>query len=167
MSGYLLLALTGSPYGFLITGDSLPPRLYEILNCGIATSAWLAWMITARYLVTALVEARRLGAGWGASFRTIYAYRLAVGFLIFLSGECPRMTWVWLARYVENIHGPPLRWMSSYPGLMVPVLASGLTVLGLACIVRALIPMVWGRYAYRVTLGTVISIVVLTQVFRP
>lgn len=160
-------AVAATPYGQILSGEPLPPRLYEILNVSIVTSAFVTWVITLRYLITALVDARRSGAEWFNAFRTLFSYKLAVGFLIFLSGEWPRMAWVWFARYVENTRGAPFAAMSSFPLLLIPVIGSVLTVLGLACIVRALIPTVWGRYAYRVTLTAVVCIVALTQIVRP
>lgn len=143
---------------------SLPPRMYEIINCSIATTSFVALVICLRYLY---IEYRRLrgGARFVDAVTALLELRLAVGLTVFLCGEFPRMTWVWLARWLANT-GHMTAWMSTKPWVFVPVIASALSVLGMACVVRALTPRVWGAHGYTLAIGSALAAVAITQVFR-
>lgn len=137
-----------SPY------DALPNDLYEILNCAIAATAAVALTICLRYLATEF-----------HNIRGLMRLRLALGLTVFLFGETSRMTWVWLARYLANVHGDPA-WMGRTPWVLVPIAGSALCVLGLAWLVRALSPAAWGRWGYVVALSAAALAVVGTQLVR-
>lgn len=154
----------------MILFHTLPPLLYEVLNCAIASTCFVALVIVVRYIATAYFHFRHEGllprplSRW-ESFRALRTLKLAIGFLIFLSGEVPRMSWVWLARFLANTDRPST-WMGETPWVFVPVVASTLSVLGMACIVRALAPEAWGRFGYWMSLGTAAVTVIGTQIFR-
>lgn len=150
----------------IILFHALPPLLYEVLNCAIASTCVVALVIVLRYMTAAYFQFRRAGilSRW-ESFTALRTLRLALGFMIFLTGETPRMTWVWLARYLANTDRDAA-WMGTTPWVFVPIVGSVLSVLGMACIVRALVPVVWGRFGYWISLGTASAAVIGTQVFR-
>lgn len=156
--------IDSSLFGMLQTGTALPPRLYEILNSAIAATAFVALVICIRYLFIAYLQLR-LALSPLEALRELRKFRLAIGFTILLSGEMPRMTWVWLARYLENT-GRPMQWMGHAPWVLIAIVTSGVTVLGMACVVRALVPEVWGKFGYWVAIGSAVIAVVLTQIFR-
>lgn len=134
--------------------DALPSELYEILNCAIATTCAMALVICLRYLVVEFVHTR-----------TLFRYKLALGFTVFLFGEAPRMTWVWLARFLSNTHHDSA-WMGELPWVLVPIVGSAVSVAGMALIIRALAPEVWGRWGYLGALGLATAAVIGTQIFR-
>lgn len=138
----------------MILMEALPPELYEILNCAIATISFVAWLICARYLYTEY-----------NSIRGLLRLKLAFGFTVFLTGETIRMVWVWLARFLTNTNHDA-SWMGSVQWVWVPVIGSLTTIAGLACIVRALIPEAWGRWGYAGSLGAVILALLATRLFR-
>lgn len=150
----------------IVLFHALPPLLYEVLNCATATIYYVALIITLRYMTTGYLHFRLVGnlSRWDA-FKTLRTLKFALGFLIFLLGECPSVTWVWLARFLANT-GRNAVWMGQVPWVFVPVAGSAISVFGMACIVRALVPEVWGRFGYWVSLGTATAAVVVTQVFR-
>lgn len=134
--------------------DALPSELYEVLNCAIATTCAVALAICVRYLVIEFVQTRAL-----------FRYKLAIGFTVFLLGETPRMTWVWLARFLANTHRDP-SWMGTMPWLLIPIVGSAMCVAGMACIIKTLTPDVWGKWGYAGAVGLAAAAVILTQVFR-
>jgi hypothetical protein len=141
----------------MILYKALPPELYEILNCAIAITSLIAWMICLRYLLSEYLKERNLLG--------ILRLRLAIAMTVFLTGEWPRMAWLWIARYWGNT-GRHIDWMGDVPWVFIPAIASTISVLGLACIVRAITPEAWGKWGYVVVLGTATLTVLLTQVFR-
>jgi hypothetical protein len=150
----------------------LPPLLYEVINCALFAGATSWLIICIRYLVTAYCQLRRIRPGEYAprlsrseAFAALHNYRVAIGLMIFLFGESPRMGYLWLVRYLGNT-GHDVAWLSQGGWIFVPVLASALSIVGCACSVRAIIPRVWGRYGYCGTLLIVIAAVVATQIFR-
>lgn len=150
----------------------LPPILYEIINCALFAGATTWLVICLRYLATAYRQLRRIRQGEFAprlsrleAFVSLHNYRVAIGLMIFLCGESPRMGYLWLVRYLGNT-GHDVAWLSQGAWILVPVFSSTLSIVGCACSVRAIIPRVWGRYAYFGTLLIVLGAVVATQVFR-
>lgn len=133
---------------------ALPPRLYEIINCGIATTCTVALAICVRYLAT---EYRNI--------QGLLRLKLAVGFTVFLIGESIRMGWVWLARYLANTAHDP-SWMGHAPAVFLPIAASIVSIIGMACVIRALAPQAWGRVGYAVALASAALAIVATQFAR-
>lgn len=150
----------------MILFDALPPRLYEIISCSIAATSLVALVICVRYLFTEYRFVLNSFSGdWRQAFTAMWQFRLALGFTVFLFGESPRMTWVWLARYLTNI-GVSQAWMGTLPWLLVPIVASAVSVIGILCIVRALVPRAWGRFGYIGSILTALAAVTATQIFR-
>lgn len=140
---------------FLYT--ALPSELYEVLNCAIAAISFVAWCICLRYLTTQYLAVRSISG--------LLRLKLAIGLTVLLTGEWPRMAWVWLARYINNTAGEP-GWMGTIPWVFIPIVSSAASVAGLACIVRAITPEAWGRWGYIVALTTAALAVIVSQVFR-
>lgn len=156
---------TGTSVVLLPSLAALPPRLYEILNCAIMTTSFVALCICLRYLVSEYLLLRAAGNTVWRSVGAMWEFKLAIAFTIMLSGEFPRMAWVWLARYLGNRHDPTA-WMATEPWVLVPIIASLTSCLGLACVVRALTPRAWGEYGYVLAIGSATCTVVLTQLLR-
>lgn len=146
--------------------DGLPPELYEILNCGLAVAAFMVWAETAFYLLTRFRRAIYVdGLSFSQAIVRMVHLRLALGTFVFLSGEWPRMTWLWLARYIKNTDHDP-SWMAGAPWVYIPIISSATAILGLACFARAIVPEAWGRVGYWATIfGPAIGIA-LTQIIR-
>ena len=147
--------------------SSLNPVVWELLNCALSASSGVALLICIRYLVAMYWSERqfyqisRLRALWNLS-----NYKLAIGFTIFLMGEWPRATWAWWARYSVNHGISDVTWMGSWPWITLPILFGAVCIIGKACIIRALIPMAWGRYAYWAICGGAIAVLVASQYVR-
>lgn len=138
----------------MILYTALPGELYEILNCAIAATSIVALVICMRYLATEyhnIIGLLRL--------------KLAIGFTVFLWGETARMTWVWLARYIANTHHDP-SWMGTTPWVLIPIIGSAVSVLGMACIVKTLTPNAWGKWGYVGAIGAAALAVAVTQIVR-
>lgn len=142
----------------------LPPELYEVLNCALATSDFVTLGICIRYLMTAYFQFRKALTPW-QSLRAMRTLRLSIGFTVFLIGETPRMGYLWFVRYLANT-GHDATWLSKGWWIFLPVAASAVAVFGMACVVRALIPEVWGRYGYVGTIAISVVAVIGTQLFR-
>lgn len=145
--------------------DGLPPELYEIINCGLATAAFIVWIETAFYLLTRLRSFMAEGDTLLQVIISLMTLRLALGTFVFLSGEWPRMTWLWVARYIKNTGHDP-SWMAGAPWVYIPIVASTIAIIGLACFARAIVPQSWGRIGYWFTLLTPVVVIILTQVIR-
>ena len=133
---------------------ALPPLLYEVINCAIASTSAVALVICLRYLAT---EYRNI--------QGLLRLRLAVAFTVFLFGETTRMSWVWLVRYLANT-GHDTYWMGSLPWTVIPVAGSLVSIFGMACVVRALTPAAWGKWGYVMSLGAAVVAISLTQLIR-
>lgn len=151
----------------------LPPVLYEIINCALFTSATVVLILCGRYLLTAYFQMRK-SAGVGVSvpslsrfeaFYELRKLRLAVGLTVFMLGESPRMGYLWLSRYMQNT-GHDIAWLSQGFWILVPIIGSATAVCGLACLARAIVPAVWGRFGYFGTLMIATAAVVATQIIR-
>lgn len=138
----------------MILYTALPPELYEILNCAIATTSAIALVICVRYLATEY-----------QNIKGLLRLKLAIGFTVFLCGETARMTWVWLARYIANTHHDPA-WMGAIPWLLIPIIGSAVSVFGMACIVKTLTPEAWGKWGYVGAIGAAAFAVAVTQIVR-
>jgi hypothetical protein len=133
---------------------ALPPELYEVINAGLAACDFVAWVICLRYLLTEYLAGQHL--------RT---YKLAIGFTVFLTGEWPRMTWAWLARDLTNSGHDPT-WMGTLPWVFVPVGFSLICILGMSCIVKSLVPYVWGRWGYALSFGAAVLAIAASVLLR-
>lgn len=145
---------------------ALPPELFEIIDCTIAVTAFIAWILCVRYLATQVVRAHKdKDKSIAYVFRAVVKLRLAVAMLVCLTGEWPRVTWLWLARYLTNT-GEDAAWMATVPWVFVPIVFSAISAVGFACVVRAITPEAWGRYGNTISLGIAAVVVLLTQYFR-
>lgn len=149
----------------MILFEALPPRLYEIINVAIATSSLVALVICLRYLLAEYLGFVRIYLSWRDALVQMFQFRLAIGFTILLSGETVRMGWVWFARYCVNTHRDAA-WMSHVPWVIIPVASSLTTIIGFACVTRALVPRAWGRWGYALCLSAPCVVIVLTQMVR-
>lgn len=150
----------------------LPPELYEIINAALGAVSWVALAICVRYLATAYVHLRNVPTGLPEpplsrleAFYELRKLRLAIGLTVFLTGEAPRMTWLWWARYAANT-GHDASWMAEWPYVTIPILASAQSVFGMGCVVRALTPLAWGRWGYVLAIGAAAWAVAVTQIVR-
>lgn len=147
----------------------LSPELYETLNCGLMVSDIITLVICVRYLMTAYTHfvdpygTSRMGR-WEA-FKALRQLRLGVGMTVFLFGETPRMTYLWLVRYLTNT-GNDASWMSQGVWVYIPIVSSTIAVFGMACIARALVPLVWGRFSYLAPISITVLAIVATRLIR-
>lgn len=150
----------------MVLFEALPPRLYEIINCAIASTSLMALIICVRYLVSEYLWFKhKVQMTSRDALAEVIQYRVAIGFTVLMSGEFPRMTWVWLARYLMNTDQDAV-WMGTFPWVMLPVVASMVSIIGMACILRGLTPRVWGRWGYCGCLLAPVIPIALTQFFR-
>lgn len=162
---------TISPDADLIIAWALPPRLFEILYCSVASSSAVALAMSLRYLIVYLIVNRRLqmevlgSVDLGYMLRGFLHLRLAIGFTVFLMGFTPLITWVWVARYCADI-GVDVAWMGTKWWPLIPISGGLLAVWGLACVVRALAPDRWGMTGYFWALATAGFMVAITQIVR-
>lgn len=146
---------------------ALPSVTWELLNCGLSVAAGISLLICLRYLFAMYVnERKRWQMPWWNAITHLSTYRLAVGFTVFLAGEWPRATWVWWARYATNHHIGSVDWMGQWPWIVLPVGFGVLCIMGKACIIRALIPMVWGRYAYALICGSAVGVMIASELIN-
>jgi hypothetical protein len=146
---------------------AIPPVLFELINCGLSAAAGIALLICLRYLaIMHWIEWQRADVGFFRAIYNLSSYRLAVGFTIFLIGEWPRVTWLWWARYTINHDVMDASFMGQMPWAMLPVVFGVVSIIGKACIIRALIPMAWGQYAYVAVCGGALAVVIASQFIR-
>lgn len=146
---------------------ALPPWLFEIIYCAIGATCWVTLAICVRFLATVYVQFRREAVLHRLEIIVVglRTMRLPVGFTIFMTGLTPLMTWEWLARYLANTRHD-VRWMGEMPWMALPIVAGMIAIIGLACIVRALVPTAWGRFGYWGAISTALAAVAITQVIR-
>lgn len=145
--------------------DALPPELHEVINGAIAATGIVLLVVCLRYLLTVYLHYRSEGNGRWRSFLLLRQMRLAVGATILLVGLVPLEGWLWWARYGLNT-GRDVDWMGRAPWVYVPIAAGVAMVLGLACKLRALAPIAWGRFGYWAAIGVAVAAVVASQVWR-
>ena len=130
-------------------------ELFEIINAAQAAGALVLLLLCVRYLWTE----------YDNTFRGLLRSKLAFGFTVFLSGEVPLLVWQWVTRYRINT-GRGADLMSDAPWGYMPLVFGLLSVIGMACIARAIVPMVWGSWGYAAVILVAAAAVVVTQVIR-
>lgn len=142
----------------------MPLPIYEIVTCALSVSSGVALLICIRYLATEFAMARR---DWSITtleaFRNVARFRLAIGFTVFLIGLWPIATVFWLALYVIHRGGDGGTWAVTMPYALMPPFFGAIAIVGMACIVRALIPSVWGRCGYVLICGMSAIVVLASQ----
>lgn len=126
--------------------DFLPlsPGLYEIGNSLISSLAICLGVILIRFFT---VEIYWLGA-WAAYSRM--RFKLALSIAAIIGGEGAYRMWTWWGRYCANVEANCF-WMLTRAWPLVPVFSIAIEVAGMLCMIRILIPDVWGRRSWIVS----------------
>lgn len=119
----------------------LSPLVYELGNSLIANLAIPLLIILARFF---LIEVKDQGLV-GAYNRM--RFRLGMSIAAIVAGEASYRAWTWWGRYCANTESN-CNWMLAAAWPMVPVFSIALEIVGMLCMIRILIPDVWGTRAW-------------------
>lgn len=147
------------------TMNPMPSFIYESVNAAFAQMAMLLLCFTVYYLV---IEYRYLPPFYTVMQKArdfVQNKRLSLGVAIFFLFEGLRAVWFWYARYLDNI-GEPSAWLGRMPWIAIPIAFSAACIFGMACIIRAITPQAWGRFAYITSLIVVGIGTALARVVR-
>jgi hypothetical protein len=120
----------------------LSPWVYEFGNSQISSLALCLVIILCRFF---LVEVYWLG-GLGAYGRL--EFKLGLSIAAILSGEASYRAWTWWGRYCANTDVLNCNWMLTKAWPLVPIISIALEITGMLCMIRVLIPDVWGTRAW-------------------
>lgn len=146
---------------------ALPADLDEILNIALAA---VSFVVVAYCLYYFAVQYRMMRYDdpplpLAQTVRLLWGHRLAFGTLVAFAGEFFQRGWSGAAHYLEHMTGHHV-WMYQMPWALVPVAGVTIAIVGASCIARSIVPEAWGRFAYAVSISTVIVAVVATRIFR-
>lgn len=140
----------------------------ELLNGSVAVSAFVLWCLCIRYLVSEVFRARHAARemnvcfGFREALHSVSQLRMAVGFLVFLTGEWTHMGYRWFLRFFQNT-GRDEAWLLEAPWAFSPIVSIAFVVIGFACVARAIVPRSWGRFGYWLTIGATLSALAFSQ----
>ncbi len=121
----------------------LSPWVYELGNSLISSLAVIVAVILLRFFI---IEIRENGLG------PAYArmrFQLAAAIFAIVFGEAAYRSWTWWGRLCANADKEATcQWMLSAVWPLVPITSIGIEVGGMLCLIRILIPNVWGSRAW-------------------
>lgn len=122
-------------------GLPLSPLFYEFGNSLISSLAVCLTIIFARFFATEVMQ-----HGLVATYRRARV-KFALGVCAMVGGEGGFRMWTWWGRYCAN-NDIECAWMLRRAWPFVPAISMAVQLVGMLCMIRMLVPEVWGRYAW-------------------